>query len=387
MNNKKTNPLVSRRQAIASAATLSAAAVIPGLASATGSNTAALPPGTALSSPVYALNRAGKSRQFTTFDLKTKEKAYPIQPGEKKDLVHYEGAGIITRLWMTVSGWFWMYWEPNTYTDPAILKKLILRIYWDGNDYPSVEAPVGDFFGIGFCEYKHYLSKFIGMSSGGFYNYFPMPFSKGVRIEVENMHDKVIPYVFLNANYQSLDAVPEEAGRFHCLYNAGTNPGGGPLTVLKTKGRGHFVGCCLSMQGEPKNYLSFLEAPEYVYIDTDERTTPTLVGTGLEDYFNGGWYFREGTFDGMYHGVPIKDALRSMITMYRFHEEDAIGFDKSMEMSFINPRPAEHLRPFKFSSTAYWYQDKASKLAFPLPAKDKLVDWYRIRDTDHQSIP
>src|SRR5699024_5394884 len=144
---------------------------------------------------------------------------------------------------------------------------------------------------------------------------------------------------------------------------------------------------CLSMQGETKNYLSFLEAPEYIYIDTEEKAVPTIVGTGLEDYFNGGWYFREGTFDGMYHGVPIKDALRSMITMYRFHEEDAIGFDKSMEMSFINPRPAEHVRPVKFSSTAYWYQDKDSKLAVPLPAKDKLVDWYRIRDTDHQSIP
>src|SRR5699024_10768303 len=130
---------------------------------------------------------------------------------------------------------------------------------------------------------------YLGMSSGGFYNYFPMPFSKGVRIEVENMHDKVIPYVFLNANYNALDTLPEDAGRFHCLYNAGTNPGGEPLTVLKTEGQGKFVGCCLSMQGETKNYLSFLEAPEYIYIDTEEKAVPTIVGTGLEDYFSGGW--------------------------------------------------------------------------------------------------
>src|SRR5699024_3705356 len=114
---------------------------------------------------------------------------------------------------------------------------------------------------------------------------------------------------------------------------------------------------------------------------------PTIVGTGLEDYFSGGWYFREGTFNGMYHGVPLKDALRSMITMYRLHEEDAIGFDKNIEMSFINPRPAVSLLPFKFSSTAYCYQKKASQLACACLHKDKLVDGYRIKDVDRQSIP
>jgi hypothetical protein len=333
------------------------------------------------------LDRPGRSGQFTTFDPKTKEKAYPVQPGEKRDLVNYKGAGIITRMWLTFSGWFWMHWEPQTYTDPTILKKLILRMYWDGNDFPSVEAPIGDFFGIGHCEYRQFLSKFIGMSSGGFYNYFPMPFSKGVRIEVENMHDKVVPYVFINANYQALDELPREAGRFHCLYHAGTNPGAAPLVILKAGGRGHFAGCCLSLQGKDENYLSYLEAPEYIYIDTDDKTVPTFAGTGMEDYFNGGWYFREGEFDGMYHGVPLKDVLRSMITMYRFHETDAICFDKSITMQFINPRAADQLKPFKYSSAAYWYQDKPSPLAFQLPAKDKLVDWYRIRDVDHQSIP
>lgn len=156
--------------------------------------------------PVYSLNRQGLSRQFTTFDPKTKNKATPIRPGEKRTLVNYDKAGIITRMWMTFSGWFWAHWEPDTYTDPTILKKLILRIYWDGRDYPSVEAPMGDFFGIGQCEYKQYLSQYIGMSSGGFYSYFPMPFAKGVRIEVENMHDKVVSYVFLNANYQAMEA-------------------------------------------------------------------------------------------------------------------------------------------------------------------------------------
>lgn len=389
--NKKKNSYkgVSRRKALKDMAMLSPLIVLPHTLSTSGSEISQKkdPFFVEGASPIYVVRDGIHSRQFTTFNIESKEKAYPLEPGEKKNLINYEGRGVITHLWMTISGWFWMHWEPNTKTDPRILKKLIIRIYWDGNDFPSVESPIGDFFGIGQCEYKHYMSKFMGMSSGGFYNYFPMPFSKGVRIEVENMHDEVTSHVFLNANYKELETLPDNAGRFHCLYNAGTNPGDQPLTVLKAKGQGHFVGCCLSIQGKHENYLSYLEAPEYIFVDTNDSTEPTIVGTGLEDYFNGGWYFRDGTFDGMYHGVPIKDALRSIISMYRFHENDAISFNKSIEMSFINPRPREHLSEFKFSSTAYWYQREAGNLAFELPPKSKLVDWYRIRDRDHQSIP
>ncbi len=366
---------------------MSAGAAIPAFVRQKENEGEAKKPSTISDPPIYSLNRPGTSRQFTTFNPKTKEKAYPIEPGKKRTLVNYDGAGIITRLWVTFSGWFWEYWKPHDHIDQTILKKLILRIYWDGKDYPSVEAPIGDFFGIGQCEYKQYLSKYIGMSSGGFYNYFPMPFANGVRIEVENMDGKVVPYVFLNANYQALETLPENAGRFHCLYNAGTNPGSKPMTVLKATGKGHYVGCCISMQGKEMNYLSFLEAPEYFYIDTEDNSSPTFTGTGIEDYFNGGWYFRDGEFTGPYHGVSIKDALRSMITMYRFQDQDAVCFNKSIETAFINPRPAKQTQEFKFSSTAYWYQDKAAKLAFNLPPKDKLVDWYRIRNNDHQSFP
>ena len=66
--------------------------------------------------------------------------------------------------------------------------------------------------------------------------------------------------------------------------------------------------------------------PSFIYIDTEDKSVPTIVGSGLEDYFNGGWYFREGEFCGELHGVPIKDPLRSMVSMYRYHEQDAILF-------------------------------------------------------------
>lgn len=164
------NNKISRREAIGSFAAMSAGAVVPGMAFNRGNQTT---PNEESSSmpvhpPVYSLNRPGNSRQFTTFDRETKEKAYPIQPGERKELVNYKGAGIISRLWMTISGWFWMYWEPETYTDPTILKKLILRIYWDGKDYPSVEAPIGDFLASATVNTSNIFQNILACPAGAF---------------------------------------------------------------------------------------------------------------------------------------------------------------------------------------------------------------------------
>jgi hypothetical protein len=330
--------------------------------------------------------REGRSRQFTTFDPITKSKTTKVLPGETRVLAESRQTGMISRLWMTFPGWFWRHWDVEAKNDPATLKKLIIRIYWDGESYPSVECPVGDFFGIGHCEYRHYTSKYLGMSSGGFYSYFPMPY-KEVRIEVENLHEEIPIDVFFNANYTELDELPKGSGRFHCLFQTNRLNGTDALPILDIKGRGHYVGCTLSMQGQELNYLSYLEAPEYVFIDTEDDEKPTIVGTGLEDYFNGGWYFREGEFHGELHGVPLKDTLRSMISMYRFHEGDAILFEKSLRIAFINPWEAKHLKPYWYSSTAYWYQDHAAPLPCPLPAVKQLMDMYRIRDVDHQSMP
>lgn len=330
--------------------------------------------------------RDGISKQFTTFNPDSRQKTIRMNPGDRKVFVDInETSGIITRLWLTFTGWFWQHWDTAAEIDPRILKMLIIRIYWDGNDFPSVEAPIGDFFGNGHCEYRHYLSKYLGMSSGGFYSYFPMPFGKGFKIEMENLHKSIGLDFFMNVNYQEMKC-PDNAGRFHCMFNCGYNPGMEPTVILESEGRGHYVGCCLSMQGERMNDFSYLEAPEYIYIDSDENRA-SIIGTGLEDYFNGGWYFRDGEFYGPYHGAPLKDTLRSMISMYRFHEADAINFMKKIKIEFNNPFNAQHLKPFKYSSTAYWYLHHASRLSFKLPSAAKLMDLYRIRDVDHQSIP
>jgi hypothetical protein len=212
-----------------------------------------------------------------------------------------------------------------------------------------------------------------------------MPFRKSFRVELENVDSEIDTEVFCNILYQ-LTPVPEELGYFHAQFRTGSNKGAEPVQVAEVQGRGHYAGCLLYMQGEERNYLSFLEAPEYVYIDNDWET-PRIVGTGLEDYFLGGWYFREGPFIGPFHGVPIKEALNASVAMYRVHEADAIHFRERLKFSFVNPWSPERLRPFAYSSVAFLYLTSPEGQGAPISDAAKLLCWYRIRNTDHQSIP
>lgn len=334
-------------------------------------------------SELFTLNH-GASKQFTTFNLDNRSKTVDIKAGDTVTVVDHQGCGVINRLWLTFPGWFWQHWNSDAQVDQTILRKLVIRIYWDNNDYPSVESPVGDFFGIGHCEYKHYTSKYLGMPSGGFYCKLPMPFATGVKIEIENTHETMGTCLFFNANYNEYNQLPLGSSYFHCQYLSGTNDGRTEMVTLDTVGTGHFVGCALSMQGVKGNQLYFLEAPEFIYIDGEQ--SPSIYGTGLEDYFNGGWYFRDGEFAADLYGAPLKDSLKAMVSMYRFHEEDKINFTKSFKMVFDNPITSLDLREYKYSSTSYYYLDKPSKLTTPL-TDDLLDNIYRIRDVDHVSIP
>jgi hypothetical protein len=323
--------------------------------------------------------------QYTTFDQTTGQKTKMIAPEECKTLIDACGCGVITRMWATLPGWFWRHWDKHARIDPLLLRSTILTIYFDDAQSPSVLAPIGDFFGIGHMEYRHYLSRYLGMSSGGFYSYFPMPFEKRFRLDIQNIHPTEGVEIFLNLNCSLYDKLPDGAGRFHCAFNCGVNPGYEPLEVADIHGEGHLTGCALSLQGSELNYLSFLEAPEYIWIDNAEA--PAIVGTGMEDFFNGGWYFRNGEFAGALHGVPLKDSLRSMVSMYRFLDEDRIPFQQHLRMSFINPFRADRLKPFHHSSTVYYYLLNASEACYELPEFKRLSDVYRVRDCDFLSIP
>lgn len=327
--------------------------------------------------------RGGRSRQLTSYNLDTCDKTIHLKSGTTTTIAETRGAGIVTRVWLTFGGWFWQHWNPSHPIDQRVLRSLVFRAYWDGEDEPSIEAPMGDFFGIGHCEYRHFMSQHIGMSSGGFYCYFPMPFSRGLRFEVANEHE-VDNWIFVNINYQEFEELPDDFGRFHARFDCGFNEPGKPWVVTDAKGRGHYVGCTMSFQGQDANYLGYLEGPERIYIDDEQ--TPSIYGTGTEDYFNGGWYFREGEFAGPYHGAPLKDALRSMVSVYRFHDADAITFEKSIRVTFVHGHRNDAQRSI-YSSVGYWYQTEPHIVPWPFPDLKDRLNLYRMRDFDHQSIP
>ena len=380
---------MDRREFVASFAALGATAALPTVAAAQTN-----PPSNATGAPSAALPESLRmatllketTRQLTTFNLARKSKTIRVPRGKRVTIGEVKGQGYIAQFWLTFPGWFWQHWNPKAPINQSILKTLILRLYWDGAEQPAVAAPVGDFFGAGLCEVASFASRYFGTSSGGFFCKWPMPFRKGFRVELENVDSELDTEVFNNIVYQLTDSPPESAGYFHAQFNTGRDAGPVPVQIAEAHGRGHYAGCLLYMQGEERDYLSFLEAPEYVWIDAD-WDTPRIVGTGLEDYSLGGWYFREGTFIGPYHGVPVKDTLNASVAMYRVHETDAIRFQERLKFAFVNPWSADRLQPFCFSSVAFLCLDKSEGQGAPIPSAKDLMCWYRIRNTDHQSIP
>lgn len=280
-----------------------------------------------------------------------------ISQGETVNIARIEGPGCITRIWLTISC-----------QDPFFLRRMLLRIYWDGEQHPSVETPIGDFFGTGF-EYTHYTSLLMGMSSGGYYCYIPMPFSDAAVIEVTNQCQSDVDLFYYHINYQTLNRLDADVGRFHAHWRreVPTKPGEN-YTILEAEGWGHYIGCTLNMQGY-RDDLSFLEGDEMIYVDGE--STPSICGTGTEDYFTAGWYFTQGVFSAPFHGLIIKDEAQARIAAYRFHIADCIPFQESIRVT-IEHGHANTVQA-DYSSVAYWYQMEPHKpFSNMLPAPMRL---------------
>ena len=279
-----------------------------------------------------------------------------LKPDETRVIANIDGPGIITRIWITIDS-----------RDPYFLRRILLRMYWDGEKNPSVEVPVGDFFGTGF-EYRHYVSQFVGMSSGGYYCYFPMPFNKSAKIEVVNETGMEVYAFYYHIDYQKVkEELPENVGYFHAFWkrdikmNSKKN-----YVVLEAEGEGQFVGLNMNMQSYDGR-LWFLEGDEMVYVDGEKF--PSVYGTGTEDYFTSGWYFNKGEFCAPYHGLIIKDDSLARIAAYRFHVGDAIPFNKSLKFTIEHGHANTEV--VDYSSTAYWYQKEPHK-PFPPMIKASL---------------
>ncbi len=284
-----------------------------------------------------------------------------IPEGETVVLLDEEGPGVIQRIWITVSS-----------SDSHYLRRIALEMYWDDEEVPSVAAPLGDFFGNGFDK-RHYMALPMGVSSGGFYAYLPMPFRKRARIVVKNGTGREIDAFYYNIGLTRVDRLPADVQTFHAWWHRDVRTEDSlPHLVLATQGRGVFAG--LSYNAESyENRLWYLEGDEIFHIDGEFRGQ----GTGTEDYFNGGWYFDQGEFAGPFHGLVVKDDERGRIAAYRWHIPDPIPFHDSLRFEIEHGHANTEV--IDLATMAYWYQSEPHHPLPPLPpANDRRILGVRI---------
>ncbi|MDO8683832.1 MAG: DUF2961 domain-containing protein [Armatimonadota bacterium] len=269
-----------------------------------------------------------------------------IQAGETRILADIKGPGEIAHFWVTLFG----------SKDLDLLRDVVVRMYWDGEKTPSVEAPLGEFFGLGHGKYYNYesLPLVIG-NKKGMNCFFPMPYRKGAKITVQNLTAKQISDFYFYVDYKVFDAPKNDLLYFHAQYRQEK-----PVlthdsyTILDAKGRGHYVGCFLyARQNEP---LWWGEGDDMIYIDGAEEAV--MKGTGTEDYFCHSWGFGNNT-STMRFGAPLGQDnwdVGSEFSVYRFHIEDAIPFTKSIKVMMEHGYEETNDRSDDFSSVAYWYQ-------------------------------
>ncbi len=291
----------------------------------------------------------------------------PIAPGETLELMNHEGAGIVRRWWITIA--------PRNNVE--IHRTLIVRCYWDGEEEPSVEVPVADFFGMGFGEWKDYISLPLNMTSGGYNSYWPMPFKESARIIVENTGSVPIESFYYNIDVRTYEQLNEDALYFHAQYRQVRTEAEQPVTILETTGRGHYVGTLISMQPEQGAQLGYLEGDELIYLDGEDK--PSIIGTGTEDYFSSGWYYITGEYSAPYHGVTIKDEENGRINTYRWHIEDPIPFTESFKFE-IEHGGTNDMPGVEYASVAYWYQTHPHPPFPPLP--EQLLPLARVTKPD-----
>lgn len=282
-------------------------------------------------------------------------------PSKAKAVVgDMEGPAVIRHIWMTAQS-----------DIPQIQALLVLRVYWDDEKTPSIEVPLGDFFGVGFGRERKLKSAMVEMFPAGGENhsalncYWPMPFFKKAQFTIENRSERSVSLFFFQADYERFPALPENAALFHAQWRR-ENPvrKGVPYTILEAQGEGHYVGTIMNY-----HLLSagaWVEGGNDIYIDDD--TSPTLPGTGAEDYFGYAWGFRTEE-NALFHGTSFGPEENRM-TAYRFHIPDPIRFKNSIRVVMRCHGYDVGDRQDDYSSVALWYQ-KEPHAPFPkLPSAD-----------------
>jgi len=341
-------------------------------------NGAPVPPDHASAGPeeLFALARfrSYKSRRSSSWDRTGGNgDAIPVEAGQTATLLNISGAGVVTHIWFTINS-----------PDRMHLKNLVLRAWWDVESTPSVEVPIGDFFGLGLGEYFVYQSALLAVAPIKALNaYFQMPFATSARITVTNEGKLRTENLYFAIDYVTFPDLPGDVGRFHAQYrqaapcngwtddwtsngSPGINDrknltGEGNYVFLEAAGKGHFVGVTHAVEQNQDGW--FGEGDDMIFIDGD--ALPTINGTGTEDYYNGAWDFGGQAFANMHQGAPYvvdPERIGGRYCLYRWHTESPITFEKSIRVTMEHGH-ANH-RSDNFYTTAYWYQAEPHA-AFP----------------------
>jgi Protein of unknown function (DUF2961) len=297
-----------------------------------------------------------------------------IAGGETLTLLDDNGPGLISHVWVTIAS-----------DDPNHLKALVLRMYWDGEATPSVEAPIGDFFGLGLGDYHLYQSLPLSVGADKALNsFFPMPFQKHARITVTNEGSRKADAFYFNIDYRAYGKpLAADLLYFHAQYRQAapakgwTNQwrtngdplvdgkknlnGDGNYVWMEATGRGHFVGVTMSVLQNQDSWWG--EGDDMFFVDGE--SLPSINGTGSEDYFLGAWDFGGRPFAYGLFGAPVvgQEVAGGRWSLYRFHLDSPIPFTKSLRAT-IEHGHANH-RSDNYFSVAYWYQSEPHA---PFPA-------------------
>jgi hypothetical protein len=280
-----------------------------------------------------------------------------VPPGKTQVLMDRQGPGAVTHIWMTFL----------TGHKLATPQDMLLRITYDGDERPGVEAPVGDFFANGFGERREVISLPVMVEGADSYNCFwRMPFRKSIRIEIVNQGRHNLACLYYNVDWDQLDSLPDDTPYFYAQYRQEYPlEKGKDYVVLDTQGKGHFVGTVLSVRLRSPSW--FGEGDEKIYIDGEEKAS--IWGTGTEDYFLSAWGL--ATTSTPYSGTPYFDQwgiVGGHMCAYRWHVNDPIVFQKGIRVTlehygWISPdenpdykEDSWNEREDDFSSVAFWYQ-------------------------------